>query len=138
MPCTVNVFNTTDQRYRGKAAMIASALKAFRGQRVKHASVSIVLVDDRSIRSMNKKYLQHDYATDVITFPLDASPVVGEIYISLDTAKRQAADYGVTQTNELCRLAVHGVLHLCGHDDATEAERQAMHKLENRYITDSL
>ena len=79
MPCTVNVFNTTEQRYRGKAAMIASALKAFRGQRVKHASVSIVLVDDRSIRSMNKKYLQHDYATDVITFPLDASPVVGRL-----------------------------------------------------------
>jgi len=138
MPCTVNVFNTTEQRYRGKAAMIASALKAFRGQRVKHASVTIVLVDDKSIRSMNKKYLQHDYATDVITFPLDASPVVGEIYISLDTAKRQAADYGVTQTNELCRLAVHGVLHLCGHDDATDEQRLAMHKLENRYITHSL
>ncbi|MBU3742736.1 MAG: rRNA maturation RNase YbeY [Candidatus Kapabacteria bacterium] len=138
MPVNVNVFNTTSQRYRGKAAMIASVQKTFRGQRVRQASVNIILLDDASIKTMNKKYLGHNYATDVITFPLEATPVVGEIYISIDTARQQSKDYGVTLTNELCRLAVHGALHLCGHDDGTEAERLAMQKLENRYITDSL
>jgi rRNA maturation RNase YbeY len=138
MPLNVNVTNATSQRYRGKAAMIASVGKALRGQRVKHATVDIILLDDVAIKSMNKQYLQHNYATDVITFPLEDEPLYGEIYISLDTARVQAAEYGVTLTNELCRLAVHGALHLCGHDDATDAQRRAMQKLENRYFTDSL
>lgn len=138
MPLRVDVTNATSSRYRGKAAMIASVTKALRAQKVKHASVDIILLDDRSIRTLNRQYLKHDRATDVITFPMEDSPLYGEIYISLDTARQQAADYGVTLTNELCRLAVHGALHLCGFDDATDEERAIMHRLENRYITDSL
>lgn len=138
MPLRVDVTNATQGRYRGKAAMIASVTKALRGQKIKHASVDIILLDDKSIRKMNRQFLQHDYATDVITFPMEDSPLYGEIYISLDTARSQAAEYGVTLTNELCRLAVHGALHLCGHDDSTDEQRTAMQRLENRYITDSL
>jgi rRNA maturation RNase YbeY len=84
---------------------------------------------------LNKQYLQHDYATDVITFPLDEQPLYGEIYVSLETARRQANEYGVTVVNELCRLAVHGALHLLGYDDATLEDRAAMHKLESKFIT---
>ena len=138
MPLNVSVTNATTQRYRGKAAMVASVTRALRGQRVGNAMVDIILLDDAAIRDMNNQYLQHDYATDVITFPLEDAPLYGEVYISLDTARMQAKEYGVTLTNELCRLAVHGALHLCGHDDATAEQRAAMQKLENRYITDSL
>ena len=74
-------------------------------------------------------------ATDVITFPIDEEPpIYGEIYISIDTARRQAEEYGVSLRNELCRLAVHGALHLAGYDDATPKQREKMHNLENQYI----
>ncbi len=102
--------------------------------RVYDASVSIVLVSDRAIRRINKQFLQHDYATDVITFPLDDSSVDGEIYISSDTAVRQAKHYGVSTNNEVLRLVVHGVLHLVGFDDATDVMREHMHRLENEIL----
>lgn len=61
---------------------------------------------------------------------------MGEIYISAETAEKQANEYGVSLTNELMRLTAHGALHLCGYDDGTEADKEAMHKLENKYISD--
>ncbi|OJX61362.1 MAG: rRNA maturation RNase YbeY [Candidatus Kapaibacterium thiocyanatum] len=108
--------------------------RACKGQKVRNAWIDIIILDDKSIRRMNRDFLDHDYATDVITFPLEDIPLTGEIYISLDTARKQADDYGVTLVNELSRLAVHGALHLMGHDDATDEDRAGMHKLENRYI----
>ncbi|MFM8438780.1 MAG: rRNA maturation RNase YbeY [Candidatus Kapaibacterium sp.] len=98
------------------------------------ATVSVVLVNDRRIRSINARFLQHDYATDVITFPLDERMVDGEIYISVDTAARQAKEYGVNLTQELLRLVIHGVLHLLGFDDATPEERAEMHEQENAVL----
>ncbi len=136
MPLNVRVTNASGARYRGQAEMIASVTKALRAHKVANANVDIVLLSDRRIRTLNKQYLQHDYATDVITFPLDNQPLYGEIYVSLETARRQAKEYGVTVVNELCRLAVHGALHLLGYDDASETERSAMHKLETKYIVE--
>lgn len=114
--------------------MIASVQKALKAHKVKHANIDIVLLTDRRIRTLNKQYLQHDYATDVLTFPLDEQPLYGEIYVSLETARRQANEYGVTVVNELSRLAVHGALHLLGYDDAEPSQRETMHQLENTYI----
>ena len=115
--------------------MIASVDACLKSHKVKHAKIDIIFLSDRRIRTLNKQYLQHDYATDVITFPLDEQPLYGEIYVSLETARRQANEYGVTVVNELCRLAVHGALHLLGYDDATLEDRAAMHKLESKFIT---
>jgi rRNA maturation RNase YbeY len=106
----------------------------WRKKPIKSASVSVILVDDPTIHAMNKEFLQHDYPTDIITFPLEEDTIDGELYISLDTAARQAAEYGVSFTNELMRLAVHGTLHLVGYDDATDEERKEMSRLEDRYI----
>ena len=114
--------------------MISSVERAVKAHKVKHARIDIILLTDRRIRTLNKQYLQHDYATDVLTFPLDEQPLYGEIYVSLETARRQANEYGVTVVNELARLAVHGALHLLGYDDADPADRQVMHELENTYI----
>ena len=94
-------------------------------------NISIVVLGDRAIRAINKRFLGHDYATDVITFPLDDLELDGEIYLSADTAARQAREYGVGRTNEILRLVVHGVLHLVGFDDATPQQRQRMHEEEN-------
>ncbi|MBK7986366.1 MAG: rRNA maturation RNase YbeY [Ignavibacteria bacterium] len=83
---------------------------------------------------MNRKFLQHDYPTDVITFPLEDNPLEGEIYISIDTAIEQARDYNVSVAQELMRLAAHGTLHLIGYDDSTDEERARMSELETLYI----
>jgi rRNA maturation RNase YbeY len=108
------------------------------GEGLSEAVVSVVITDDTFIRKLNKTYLAHDYATDVISFNLNDSGkrgrVDGEIYLSIDTAKRQAEYYKVSLTNELTRLAAHGMLHLCGYDDNTPHKRLAMHKKENVYL----
>lgn len=138
MGYAISITNASGSAYRGKALMVASMEKALRGRKVRNATVDVILMSDADVRALNKAYLQHDYETDVITFALEENVVEGEIYISIDTARRQAAEYGVTLTNELCRLVVHGILHLCGLDDATEAQRAAMAQLEDRYIVQSL
>ncbi len=134
MPLHITVTNASGARYRGQRQMIASVQKTLKGHKVNNARVDIVLLTDRRIRTLNKQYLKHDYATDVITFPVEDQPLYGEIYVSLETARRQAHEYRVTVVNELCRLAVHGALHLLGYDDAEKADREAMHALENKYI----
>lgn len=98
------------------------------------AEISIVLVSDDELLRINREFLDHDYFTDVITFPLEEDPLEGEIYISVDRAREQAADHGVGLYHEVRRLAIHGTLHLLGFDDATEAERGAMRELEDRFL----
>lgn len=130
----ITVTNASGSSYRGKNEIIACAQRAMKKERL-IGQVDVILVDDASIRKLHKKWFGTGSATDVITFPIEPEPpILGEVYISLDTARKQAKEYGVTVTNELCRLAVHGVLHLAGYDDETEIQRNAMHVLENRYI----
>lgn len=78
-----------------------------------------MIVDDPTIRELNRQYLGHDRATDVIAFPGDGD-LLGEIACSADTAKRQARARGVPLIDELRLLAVHGFLHLIGHGDLNE------------------
>lgn len=100
--------------------------------------VTVVLTDHATVREMNASYLDHDYDTDVLSFWLGADdgsgPLEGEVYVDLDTAAERHAEFGTDYDAEARRYAVHGVLHLCGYDDATEAERTAMHRLEDRYL----
>jgi rRNA maturation RNase YbeY len=122
-------------RTRLRRSPIADAVaRVLRGERVGRAAVSVVLVSDDALLEMNREHLQHDFYTDVITFPLEAEPLEGEIYISVDRAREQAAQYGVGLYDEICRLAVHGTLHLAGYDDASDAEREAMRRLEDKYL----
>jgi len=87
---------------------------------------------------LNNEYLQHDYYTDVITFSLnedDTKEIDGEIYICVDVAEEQAKEYKVSLSNELSRLAIHGLLHLCGYGDKTDEEQKLMRSLENKYLS---
>jgi probable rRNA maturation factor len=139
MKFEIHIFNDTEHKPIPRAKMyrvIENVLSGekWRGKPIASASVNVILVDDAKIHAMNKEFLHHDYPTDIITFPLEEDTIDGELYISLDTAARQAAEYGVSFTNELMRLAVHGTLHLVGYDDATDEERKEMSRLEDRYI----
>ncbi len=75
----------------------------------------------KAVRNINRRFLEHDYNTDVISFDYSSGKIVnGEIYISIDTVRRNALDYKVTVGEELLRVMIHGVLHLCGYRDGNK------------------
>ncbi|MFW6200774.1 MAG: rRNA maturation RNase YbeY [Gemmatimonadota bacterium] len=90
------------------------------------AEVSVTLLDDPGIRALNRRYLERDRPTDVIAFPLyePDEPVVGDVYVGLDQARRQAAELRIPLREELLRLAVHGTLHVLGHDHPGDGDRE--------------
>ncbi len=117
------------------------AQKLLQEVREPDSAISISLVGDAEIRTLNRKHRGKDKPTDVLSFPLyepgergphDGERLLGDIVISLDTARRQAADYDAPLQNELYRLLIHGVLHVLGHDHEQTAERAAMESEERR------
>lgn len=99
-------------------------------------SIDFIVVPARKMSALHRQYLNLPGATDVMAFDLAESgaPVEGEVYICLEKARSQATDYGVSLASEIARLAVHGVLHLVGEDDKTEAGRQRMEHLESQAL----
>lgn len=91
--------------------------------------LSVVLLGDEAIHQLNRQFLDHDYATDVITFDLrDEGPGVdAEILVSVDTAKRESVSRNVSFKSEVLLYCIHGTLHLLGYDDHDPEERHRMH-----------
>ncbi|MDE7115691.1 MAG: rRNA maturation RNase YbeY [Muribaculaceae bacterium] len=91
--------------------------------------------DDAYILETNRKFLQHDYYTDIITFDYTRrGRIGGDMVISLDTVASNAAGLGVGYDSELLRVIIHGVLHLCGIDDKGPGEREIMEEAENKAL----
>lgn len=101
----------------------------------KAGEIGYMFVDDARILEVNNEYLGHNYYTDVITFDYDEDSVVnGDIVISLDTVRSNAAKYGKSYDEELHRVIIHGILHLCGINDKGPGEREIMEGAENRAL----
>ncbi len=97
--------------------------------------VSFVFCNDERILETNRQFLQHDYYTDVITFDYtDGSTISGDIFISIDTVASNAKDFGNSFMDELMRVMIHGILHLCGQDDQTPGQRKTMTEKENNAL----
>lgn len=105
-------------------------------EKIKDAELSFVVVNDRTIRTINKKFLHHDYVTDVITFPFELKSITAEIYINSQQAKRQSKENNVTVSNEMTRLVVHGTLHAIGYDDTTMVTKKKMNLIQERYVSE--
>lgn len=107
-------------------------------ENIGEGEIDIIFVDDKMIHNINRKFLEHDYPTDVITFTLndDDEPLSGEIYVSVETSEKQSQEFGVSFEDELNRLSVHGILHLAGHEDDTDIKRQNMIDLGDKYIAE--
>ncbi|MGL5562390.1 MAG: rRNA maturation RNase YbeY [Tannerellaceae bacterium] len=102
---------------------------------MKVGDVAYIFCSDEKILEVNKEYLQHDYYTDIITFDYTEDGVVnGDVFISLDTVKSNAEEFGVTFDQELHRIIIHGILHLCGIDDKGPGERENMTAKENEAL----
>lgn len=111
----------------------AAAEKLLRAGGRGGSDLSIALVDDASIRRLNREHRGKDKATDVLSFGYGKNePLLGEIAISVETARRQAADYDAPLQNEVYRLLIHGLLHVLGHDHHKAAERARMEAEERR------
>jgi probable rRNA maturation factor len=103
---------------------------------VSDGSLSIALVDDAAIHALNRKYLAHDYPTDVLSFVLEreGERLDGQVVASAETAARRAAEFGWSAADELFLYVVHGTLHLVGYDDTTEESRGRMRAAERRHL----
>ncbi len=109
------------------------AVAASYGKKV--GEVAYIFVDDEKILEVNRQYLQHDYYTDIITFDYTEGDVIsGDLFISLDTVRTNAEQVGASYEQELDRVIIHGILHLCGIDDKGPGEREVMEAAENKAL----
>jgi probable rRNA maturation factor len=127
-------------------ALVATARKLLAAAGERDASLSLTLVPDAAIRDLNRDHRGKDRATDVLSFPLfeggDAphegvERLLGDVVISVDTARRQAAEYDAPLQRELYRLLIHGLLHVLGHDHEEAVERAEM-EAEERRLADAI
>ena len=101
----------------------------------KAGEISIIFCSDEYLLEMNKAYLEHDYYTDIITFDyVEGDVISGDLFISLDRVKENAEKFETPFLKEVYRVVFHGVLHLVGYKDKTEAEQKVMRKKENYYL----
>ncbi len=97
--------------------------------------LTYIFCDDEYILEVNREYLHHDYYTDIITFDYSTRRrIAGDMVISLDTVATNAEAYGRDYSEELLRVVVHGVLHLCGINDKGPGEREIMERHENEAL----
>ncbi len=94
--------------------------------------INVILCNDPSILEINRQFLGHDYYTDIITFDYSEEETInGELYISVDTVRENAKEYGENFPDELHRVIIHGMLHLCGLDDHCDEDIKEMRAAEN-------
>jgi probable rRNA maturation factor len=128
-------YDGINYRLRNSRKILKLIEKVIGEYRKPNGSLSFILLNDEELKKINKEFLQHNYYTDVIAFDYSNSDLLdGEIYLSLDTIKSNAYNYKVSLRNELIRVMIHGTLHLCGFEDATEKEKERMRKLEDEWI----
>jgi probable rRNA maturation factor len=120
-------------------ALVATARRLLGAIGDERAGLSLSLVDDAAIRVLNREYRGRDAPTDVLSFALEdeielaeRERLLGDVVISIETARRQAAAYDAPLQRELYRLLIHGLLHLKGHDHERAAERRVMEREERR------
>ena len=101
--------------------------------------LNFIITNDKIVRKLNIEYLDHNYFTDVIAFDYSENVVLnGEVYISIDTVKKNAVKYKVSLNSEIIRVIIHGTLHLCGIDDKSSEEKNIMRELEDKWIKEIL
>lgn len=120
---------------RGLMRQVARSV--LEGEGIKDYEVSLAFVDNVTIRGLNKRYLEHDEPTDVLSFPLNepnSVKLAGELVIGAEVARAQAEERGHDIQAELALYVIHGLLHLCGLGDHTTKEAEAMRKRERHYL----
>jgi len=113
-----------------KAAVLAFAKEE--GARI--GTINYVFCSDDYLLELNKTYLNHDYYTDILSFPLSLEPIAGDTFISIDRVRENSTTFNTDFTTELSRVIAHGLLHFLGYDDHTEDNILMMREKENEFI----
>lgn len=132
------IFHKEDTRFRfpNKTLIIKWLSLCISKEKKKEGELSFIFCSDKYLLNINRQYLKHDDYTDIITFDYTQKNLVsGDIYISIDRIKENAQTYKVTFQNELLRVMVHGVLHLCGYKDKTSRDARLMREKEDYYLS---
>jgi probable rRNA maturation factor len=133
----VEISDTQGHLRVGPAELTALVRAVLTAERRDQAAISIAIVDQAAIHAINRSHLGHDWPTDVISFPLsDPTDAVlaGELVVSGEMAATTAAEIGADPRDELALYVVHGLLHLCGYDDLSEADASAMRRREGELL----
>ncbi|HET9432756.1 MAG TPA: rRNA maturation RNase YbeY [Chitinophagaceae bacterium] len=109
----------------------------FASEGIELGSLNFIFSTDKAIYNINKRFLRHDFFTDIVTFSLagKGDPVIADVYISIDRVRDNALRQGEPFQKELHRVIFHGALHLCGYKDKTNAQTREMRRKEDHYLT---
>lgn len=131
----IEFFSETDFTLLNKSAIKSWIKKSIIAEGHTLESLTFVFCDDAYLHQLNVKFLNHDTLTDIITFDYNVGKqILGEIYISIERVRENANVYSVAFDEELRRVIIHGVLHLCGFKDKTKEEESHMRQKENEYL----
>ncbi len=131
---TINVF-FEDRSYKIRRKEVIDTIeKVLRKEKRYGEAVNIIFLGDKRITELNRMYFGKNSTTDVISFNFDDNDLLGEIYISLPQARRQAKEYSVFIKQEVKRLLIHGLLHLLGYDHTDKDNRSKMIALQENYL----
>lgn len=130
-------FHQIDVKYRLKNKRILREWihDAIRREKLVPGAITIVFCSDNHLLEVNQRFLQHDYYTDIITFDYSQeNSISGDLFISIDRVKENAQENGDSQENEIQRVIIHGVMHLCGYKDKKKSDQILMRKMEDFYL----
>ena len=117
-----------------KGAVETWILATIRKEKRKAGDINFIFCNDKYLLALNKKFLKHNTLTDIITFQYPSDKLSAEIFISIQRVKENAKKFEVSFENELQRVMIHGILHLCGYTDKTPAKKKQMRKREDLYL----
>ncbi len=119
-----------------RGALKAFIASIFKKEKRALQKTDIIFCDDEYLLALNRRFLKHDFYTDILGFPLSepGESLVAEIYISIDRVRENAENLGVSFRKELHRVIFHGILHFCGYKDKSATDIRNMRKLEDKYI----
>lgn len=128
-------FTVPDSFLRNRTYLKDFIIRLFKREKKKLRDISYIFCTDEFLLDINKRHLQHDFYTDIISFDLSGNDhTEGEIYISVDRVKENALQFGAPFREELLRVIFHGALHLCGYGDKTGKEQKIMREKEQEYL----
>jgi probable rRNA maturation factor len=132
----ISLTNEQSRHAVDEARLIDAARAVMQDSEFSSAAISLAVVDDDTIQELNRRHLDHDYATDVLSFVLedDGRHLEGEVILSADTAAAAALEVGTSAEHEQLLYVVHGMLHLVGYRDKSDEEAREMRAAEDRYL----
>ena len=131
----IEFFSETEFEFSDEDSVKDWVTKTIVSEGFKEGDLTFIFCDDEYLHKINLEFLNHDTLTDIITFDYTLGKEIhGEIYISIDRVKENASEFKVSFEEELHRVIIHGVLHLCGYKDKSETDEKQMRSKENFYL----